>query len=77
MFDPFEIGIAFFLICAIVFNEDIDVFERNTVIVKIASFVLLASIAFIAQDHPGIAFLCAVLFSLLMARNFNYNFVVA
>ncbi len=74
--DPFETAIAFFLICGIVFFEDISLFQRNRSFTLFAILVLLLSSIVLAKDHPGIAFLCAILLLLLLARNTTSKFVV-
>ena len=73
--DPFENAIAFFLICGIVFFEDISLFS-NKIMIPIAVFVLVISTFMLSKDHAGIAMLCAVLLLLLLVRNSSSKFVV-
>jgi len=75
--DPFETAIAFFLICGIVFFEDISLFTNNKFMIMFSMTVLLVSIIVLGTDHPSIAMLCAVLLLLLLvARNSTSKFVV-
>jgi uncharacterized membrane protein (UPF0182 family) len=75
--DPFENAIAFFLICGIVFFEDISLFHQNRLFTVFAILVLLVSSVVLGKDHPGIAMLCAILLLLLLAaRNTTSKFVV-
>ena len=74
--DPFENAIAFFLICGIVFFEDISLFSNNKMMIPFAIFVLLVSTFMLSKDHAGIAMLCAVLLLLLLVRNSSSKFVV-
>lgn len=70
-----ELVIAFFLICGIVFVEDVDIFI-DPIISKVAYGVLLLSTIFITADHPGLGMLSILLFALIFARNQKRNFVV-
>jgi hypothetical protein len=74
--DPFENAIAFFLICGIVFFEDISLFSNNKIMKPFALFVLVISTFMLSKDHTGIAMLCAVLLLLLLVRNSSSKFVV-
>lgn len=75
--DPFENAVAFFLICGIVFLEDISLFTYNQFVNIFAMAVLLVSTIVLGRDHPGIALLCAIfLLLLLTARNSTSKIVV-
>lgn len=74
-FDLVSLTIAFFLVCAIIFLEDIDLFEKRWVVV-LSSVILLISTIALTHDHPGLAFLSATLLILLMVRNKQDKFVV-
>jgi hypothetical protein len=74
--DPFENAIAFFLICGIVFFEDISLFHSSRFFTVFAISVLVVSSVVLGKDHPGIALLCAILLLLLLARNTTSKIVV-
>ncbi len=71
-----ELVIAFFLICGIVFVEEIDVFV-DPIVSKVSYTILLLATAFVTKEYPALGLLSAVLFVLIFARNQKRNFVVS
>jgi len=71
-----ELVIAFFLICGIVFVEEIDVF-MDPIVSKVSYVVLLLAMLFVTKEYPALGLLSAVLFVLIFARNQKRNFVVS
>lgn len=68
--------LAFFLICGVVFVEDIDLFSRPYIYIS-AYVILLLATTLLASEHPGLAFLSATLFVLIHACYQGRNFVVS
>ena len=63
-----ETVIAFFLICGLVFVDDIPLF-RHPVASKLIYAILLCNAYFLAETDPAIALFCGLIFVMMLCVN--------